>query len=132
MTLYDSAVAACKAGTPVADAMTAAGAHIADRSWPVVRAVEQARFEFAVTRNWPVTVWLRNGPGENDPLEAIADIGGVVFELVETPQTKAMTDAELLAFTRAEVREKIREGLRAARIRNTPPAWRQAGTPRPV
>lgn len=117
MTLYDHAKAACAAGTTLADAMAQAGATEADRSWPVVRAVEQARFEFELTRNWPVRVWVRNGPGEADPFEAVADVGGVAFDLQETPDTRHMTDEQILRFTRAEVRKQIREGIVEARKR---------------
>lgn len=113
-TLYDLAQAAYAAGVPVADAMEQAGAHKADRSWPVVRAVEAARFEFALTRTWPVVVWLRNGPGETDPLDAIAQIGVVAFDLQETPESRLMTDDELLAYTRAQVRNQIRAAIATA------------------
>lgn len=117
MKLYDHAQAACKAGATIAEAMAGTGAHLADDSWPVVKAVKQARFEFKETRTWPVRVWVRNGPGEADPFEAVADIGGVAFDLQETPDTRRMTDEELCAFTRAEVRRQIREGLTAAKKR---------------
>lgn len=112
MTLYESAKAACDAGRTLAEVMPALGATVADDTWPVVRAVKAARFEFELTRNWPVTVWVRNGPGDDDVLEAIADVGGVAFDLQELPTTKDMTDAEIERYTRAEVRKQIREGIR--------------------
>lgn len=117
MTLYESAKAACTQGRTLTEAMLECGATMADDTWPVVRAVKAARFEFPQTRNWAVTVWVRNGPGDDDVLEAIADIGGVAFDLQELPQTKDMTDAEIERYTRAEVRKQIREGLDAARKR---------------
>lgn len=132
MTLYDEAKAACDQGRTLTDAMLACGAKVADRSWPVVRAVEQARFEFPLTRAWPVTVWLRNGPGDDDPLEAIADIGGVVFDLQETPDTRHMTDDQIMRYTRAEVRKQIREGIKAARMKRHPTVLETGGTPRPL
>lgn len=115
MTLYDHAKAACAAGQTIAECMPLAGATLADDTWPVVKAVKAARFEFPLTRNWPVSVWVRNGPGENDRLEAIADVGGVAFELVELPETKHMTDAEIERTVRAAVREQIRAGIKNAR-----------------
>ena len=113
--LYDLAKAARDAGQSLAESMPAAGATVADDTWPVVKAVKAARFEFALTRNWPVTVWVRNGPGENDKLEAIADVGGVAFELVELPETAAMTDAEIERSVRAAVRGQIRNAIKARR-----------------
>ena len=117
MTLYESAKAACDAGRTLTDAMLECGATVADDTWPVVRAVKAARFEFELTRNWPVTVWLRNGPSDDDPLEAIADVGGVAFDLQELPTTKDMTDDQIERYTRAEVRKQIREGIKAARMK---------------
>ena len=117
MTLYDHAKAACAAGQTIAECMPNAGATLADDTWPVVRAVKAARFEFPLTRNWPVTVWVRNGPGDDDPLEAVADVGGVAFDLQELPTTKDMTDDQIERYTRAEVRKQIREGIAAARKR---------------